>query len=233
MSLPDNNDDHRFAPVAAADARIEGFSSVAGTCSKPSPELPQVSKRACQAIGSMPATRQDLAAGLRRVAQGDRAALELVYEATSPQLYGIVVRILGRRDAADEVLRQVYVRVWQRAGDFDPASCSPITWLATIARNLALDQARRDTAGSREDFPAPPQGLGGDGASAAHEQSEECRRLHVCLEGLGRERRAVVLLVYHYGMTHEEISNRFGQPIAMVRSWLRLSLTQLKDCLGR
>ena len=101
----------------------------------------------------MPVSRQDLVAALQRTARGDRAAFRLVYEATSLKLYGIVVRILGRRDLADEVLQEVYVRVWQRAGDFDTASGSPITWLAAIARNLALDEVRRKTPRSIEDFP--------------------------------------------------------------------------------
>ena len=101
----------------------------------------------------MPVSRQELVAALQRTARGDRAAFRLVYEATSLKLYGIVVRILGRRDLADEVLQEVYVRVWQRAGDFDSASGSPITWLATIARNLALDEARRKSPRSIEEFP--------------------------------------------------------------------------------
>ena len=81
----------------------------------------------------MAQSKEDLVAALERVALGDRAAFERLYGATSLKLYGILARILGRRDLADEVLQDVYVRVWQRAGDFDPANGSPITWLATIA----------------------------------------------------------------------------------------------------
>ena len=181
----------------------------------------------------MPVSRQDLVAALQLTARGDRAAFELVYNATSLKLYGIVVRILGRRDVADEVLQEVYVRVWQRAGEFDPASSSPITWLATIARNLALDEARRKTARSLDDFPEILQLPSGDDPAASHEENEELRRLYACLEGLEPERKELVLLVYYYGMTREEISNRFGRPVATVKTWLRRSLAQLRDCLGR
>jgi RNA polymerase sigma-70 factor (ECF subfamily) len=87
----------------------------------------------------MPLSRQELADALRATAGGDLEAFKTVYGATSLKLYGVVVRILGRSDLADEVLQEVYVRVWQRAGDFDAAAGSPITWLAAIARNRALD----------------------------------------------------------------------------------------------
>src|SRR5215831_18518107 len=70
-------------------------------------------------VSRMVHSRQDLAAALVRVAQGDRAALELLYGASSVKLYGIVQRILGRQDWADAVLEDVYVRVWERAGNFD------------------------------------------------------------------------------------------------------------------
>jgi RNA polymerase sigma-70 factor (ECF subfamily) len=70
--------------------------------------------------------------------RGERAAFEKLYASTAAKLFGIVIRILGRRDVAEDVLQDVYVRVWQHAGDFDPASGSPITWMATIARNRAL-----------------------------------------------------------------------------------------------
>ena len=181
----------------------------------------------------MPVSRQDLVAALQQTARGDTAAFRLVYEATSLKLYGIVVRILGRRDLADEVLQEVYVRVWQRARDFDTASGSPITWLAAIARNLALDEARRKTPRSIEDFPEILQLPSDDDPLAALERSQDLRRLQACLDGLEPEKKEIVLLVYYYGMTREEISSRINRPVATVKTWLRRSLAQLKDCLGQ
>ena len=78
----------------------------------------------------MPVSRQELIEALERTAGGDLAAFKAVYAATSVKLYGIIIRILGRAELADEVLQEVYVRVWQRAGDFDRTNSSPITWLA-------------------------------------------------------------------------------------------------------
>ncbi len=181
----------------------------------------------------MPQSRQDLIEALERTAHGDVAAFKTVYAATSLKLYGIVVRILGRSDLADEVLQEVYVRVWQRAGDFDPAASSPITWLATIARNRALDEARRTTMRSLDDAPELLEIPSDDNPAASLERSEELRRLQACLEGLEAERKEIVLLAYFHGLTREEIARRLGRPVATVKTWLRRSLAQLRDCLGR
>ena len=181
----------------------------------------------------MPVSRQDLVAALQQTARGDQAAFRLLYEATSLKLYGIIVRILGRRDLADEVLQEVYIRVWQRAGDFDATSGSPITWLAAIARNLALDEARRKSPRSLDEFPEVLRLPSEDDPAAAQERSVELKRLEACLDGLEADKKELVLLVYHYGMTREEISGRINRPVATVKTWLRRSLAQLRDCLGQ
>ena len=173
-------------------------------------------------------SRQSLADALERVARGDKAAFEAVYAATSVKLYGIVVRILGRRDLADEILQEVYIRVWQRAGQFDRASGSPITWLATIARNRALDAIERETTRSLEETPQLEEiSSWGD----SHKGSEDRVRLLACLDRLDPHKKEVILLAYHYGMTRDERARRVGRPAATVKTWLRRSLAQLRDCL--
>jgi RNA polymerase sigma-70 factor (ECF subfamily) len=96
-----------------------------------------------------------------------------------------------------------------------------------------LDEARRKTPRSLEDFPEILQLPSDDDPSANLERGEDWRRLRACLEGLEAEKKELVLLVYYYGMTREEISNRIGRPVATVKTWLRRSLAQLRDCLGQ
>jgi RNA polymerase sigma factor (sigma-70 family) len=88
------------------------------------------------------ARRRQLAAALNRVAQGDKPALRLVYDMTSAKLFGVCLRILNDRTEAEDVLQDVYVTVWRKAGAFDEARASPITWLVAIARNRAIDRVR-------------------------------------------------------------------------------------------
>jgi RNA polymerase sigma-70 factor (ECF subfamily) len=179
------------------------------------------------------ATRDQIADALERVAKGDRVAFGIVYDATSMKLYGVVRRILGRRDVADEILQEVYLRVWQRAGEFNRASASPITWMVTIARNRALDEAKRRPMHSIEDHPALLELADDDDPHATAEHNEHRRRLVACLNRLDPARREVVLLAYDFGMTREEIAVRVGRPAATVKTWLRRSLAQLKECLGQ
>src|SRR5205807_9174816 len=88
------------------------------------------------------ATRSQLVAALVRVAGGDRAALRIVYQDTSAKLFGVCLRILKDRGEAEDVLQDVYVTVWRKAGSFDPARASPISWLVAIARNRSIDRLR-------------------------------------------------------------------------------------------
>jgi RNA polymerase sigma-70 factor (ECF subfamily) len=182
-------------------------------------------------LQAMGVSRQTLADALKRVAQGDKSAFELVYAATSVKLYGIIVRILGRRDLADEVLQEVYIRVWQRARQFDPAAGSPITWLTSIARNRALDETKRKTMRSLEELPGLEEISSWDEAVKNHRLNDERTRLLACLDRLDPHKKQVILLAYHYGMTREEIARHVGRPVATVKTWLRRGLAQLKECL--
>jgi RNA polymerase sigma-70 factor (ECF subfamily) len=185
------------------------------------------------ASGARTLSRQDLAAALQRAAQGDQAAFEEVYSATSVKLFGIILRILGRRDLAEDVLQQVYIRVWQRAGEFDPAAASPTDWLVAIARNRALDETRRGATRPLEDCPELLQALSAGGAPLDPERNEDRLRLEACLDRMGPDKRRVVALAYHYGMTREEIAASTNQPVATVKAWLRQSMAEIRDCLGR
>ena len=170
---------------------------------------------------------------LARVAGGDRAAFASLYQATSLKLFGIVLRILGREALAEEILQEVYVKIWQRASDFDPKKASPITWMATIARNQAIDATRKRQPKLVENLAhigdiADEDELPGDRL----EMSDELRRLEACLDGLEEGRRAMVKLAYLEGYSRQDLAERFGQPVGTIKSWLRRSLIQLRDCLG-
>lgn len=174
----------------------------------------------------------DLESLMRRVATGDRAAFAALYAATSRKLYGIVLRILKRSDLAEEVLQETYVRIWNNAATFDAGRASPITWMATIARNRALDEVRKAVPVSIDDVSGlheirDPEPL----ASEHMEKAADMARLQACLEALGAEKRDIVKLAYLEGHSREELGRRFGHPAATIKTWLHRSLKQLKACL--
>jgi RNA polymerase sigma-70 factor (ECF subfamily) len=170
---------------------------------------------------------------MRRVAARDSAAFAVLYSETHSKLYGVIARILSRRDVAAEVLQEAYVRIWEKAADFDPAKGSPIAWMATIARNRALDEVRRVRPVAIDDMP-----YGFDPAAedvdplAARQRSESLTALVRCLEGLDPEKRQMVLLAYYRGATREALAKRFDRPVPTIKTWLRRSLSDLKDCLS-
>lgn len=179
------------------------------------------------------ADRAALVALLRRVATGDRPALGEVYSRTSAKLFGICLRICGERQAAEDVLQEVYLTVWNRAGAYDPARASPITWLATIARNRAIDwrrsQGRRPMTTVEEADPiADERPL----ASEVLLANENERRLHLCLDALDEKARAAIRTAFFDGATYAELAQQQEVPLGTMKSWVRRGLSRLRECLG-
>ena len=170
---------------------------------------------------------------MRRIASSDEAAFRALYRQTSAKLYGIVFRILPQKDAAAEALQEAYVRIWERAADFDAARGSPLAWMATIARNRALDEVRRVRPASLEDMPESfePAAEPID-PLAARDRSERLAALIACLERLDDDKRAILMLAYYHGASREALAKRFGRPVPTIKTWLQRSLAQLRDCLS-
>jgi RNA polymerase sigma-70 factor (ECF subfamily) len=175
----------------------------------------------------------DLAALLRRVASQDAAAFAILYNQTRAKLYGVIARILTRGELSGEVLQEVYVRIWEKAGDFKIEKGSPIAWMATIARNRALDEVRRVRPVSLEDMPEGFEPAAEEiDPMASRERSEQLSALIDCLKALDEERREAVLLAYYRGFSREALAQRLQRPVPTIKTWLRRGLAQLRDCLS-
>jgi RNA polymerase sigma-70 factor, ECF subfamily len=167
------------------------------------------------------------------VARGDQAAFERLYVATRAKLYGVVLRILRRTDLAEEVIQETYLKIWSNAGSFDARLATPITWMVAIARNRALDVVRRKGEVSIEDEPEAMETAGEEpNPLARQEMTEDLRRLLGCLGQLEEDRRRLVLLAYYGGWSREQLAAKFDAPANTIKTWLRRSLTQIRECLG-
>ena len=177
--------------------------------------------------------REQLVAALHQTAAGDRAALQHVYELTSAKLFGICLRICGDREAAEDVLQDVYVKVWRRAASFDAQRASPISWLAIIARNTAVDWRRSQVhhAGADESAMAL---IPDDGPLADHilEQSETRDLLLACLDGLEADQAVAIRRTFLGGLTYSELADRLRIPLGTIKSRIRRGMQGLKECLG-
>ena len=169
---------------------------------------------------------------LRRTARRDHGAFKELYVQTSSQLFGVALRILRQRELAEDVLQESFVSIWERAPDYDPVRGAPMSWLATIVRHRAIDAVRR--------LGARPEGasVGEEalaflvaGADSGADRRAVLADLGRCLDQLEDRPRSAVVYAYAYGLTHEELAERFKAPLGTVKSWIRRSLERLKTCL--
>lgn len=177
--------------------------------------------------------RATLAAALIATGEEDRSAFRTVYRMTSAKLFGICIRICGDRQAAEDVLHEVYLTIWRRAGSFQPDRASPISWLATIARNRAIDWRRANSA--RRIDPVEWADEIADGSLTADEAmiaGESDRRLHLCLDSLDVQQKNAIRTAFFGGLTYAELAERSAVPLGTMKSWVRRGLARLKECLG-
>lgn len=176
----------------------------------------------------------DLSFLVLRVGKGDKSAFSNLYERTSAKLFGVICRILKKRELAEEALQDTYVKIWEQAGKYDPAVASPITWMCTIARNRAIDigrQKQERVSANSEELDETMPGQTADPLMNAL-QNDELRRLTGCLEGLEEDRRRMIMLAYYEGWSREELGNTFEKPVNTIKTILRRSLALLKECLN-
>ena len=178
-----------------------------------------------------------LAQQLARVALGDKVAFRRVYEMTSTHLFGIALRILNRRDAAEDVLQDAFVSVWHHAGIYNASTSQPMTWLISIVRNKALDvvrsaPVRRETALLQNEV--------GDYRDIADErpnplellmQATQSLAIQDCMESLDAAQRQSLALAYYHGLSHSEVAEQIHAPLGTVKSWVRRGLERLKHCM--
>jgi RNA polymerase sigma-70 factor (ECF subfamily) len=186
-------------------------------------------------ISSGDEARRRLSDALARVAGGSESALQEVYRSTSAKLFGLILRILGDRGEAEDALQEVYVSVWRRAGSFDAGRASPVTWLAAIARNRAIDRLR---ASGR---PRPSEPIeaardvadGGADALAQLEAGEDRARLVGCVDELEARQASAIRSAFFGGLSYPELAEGAGVPLGTMKSWIRRGLLRLRDCLDR
>ena len=172
--------------------------------------------------------REELSGLIHRVARGDRRALGEVYNRTSAKLYGVCLRIARDREAASDILQNVYLKVWKRAGRFNPEFASPITWLCAIARNAAIDWVRKN---GRPALLASDTEADLGEAMEAMTAGEDRALIFDCLEALPTQQNRAIRLAFFDGLTHSELADTMRTPLGTTKSWIRRGLQQLRGCL--
>ena len=174
---------------------------------------------------------------LAAVALQDRKAFRTLYDATSAKLFGFARRVLHKDELAEEAVQDAFVAIWHAASSYQVHLASPLTWMATIVRNKALDILRR----ARADGQDAQVELGDDDgladlAAGPFEQaalSRDGRALAACMETLAGRQRQAIGMAYLHDLSHSEVAGRLGLPIGTVKTWIRRGLDRLRECLAK
>ena len=167
----------------------------------------------------------------------DPRAFETLYRLTSPLLLGIAMRVVNRRELAEEVLHDAFIKIWRSADRFDPTAAKPVAWLAAIVRNRAIDlvasadQARVTSLG---DDAERTYDEAMDALVSAQDGAEADQRavaIRDCLAELKGQERQSLVLAYHHGLSHSELAQHLGKPLGTVKTWVRKALENLGLCV--
>jgi RNA polymerase sigma-70 factor (ECF subfamily) len=171
---------------------------------------------------------------MARSALRDQRAFAELYRHTAPKLYGVALRILRRRDWAEEVLQESFVNIWNHLSEYSAARSAPLTWMTAIVRNRALDWVRRpNLERSGDDYELLIEATADEssGPDSVLSGSRDARALAQCLEQLPASQRQSITLAYVNGLSHSELAQHLREPLGTVKTWIRRGLERLKSCL--
>jgi RNA polymerase sigma-70 factor (ECF subfamily) len=172
---------------------------------------------------------------IAKTSRGDQEAFSRLYDQSSPQIYGLILRMINHPQVAEEVTMDVYVQVWKQAQSYDVNRGTPMGWLVAIARTRAIDQLRsgklkRTSMTGMEEIAR----VASDRATP-EEQSSARQRAEIVREALASlpfEQRQSLILAYFDGYSQSEISAKLGLPLGTIKTRIRLGMMKLRDVLA-
>lgn len=176
---------------------------------------------------------------LAAVGQHDADAFRSLYRVTSSRLFGFALRILARREWAEEVLQESFVSIWNNASSYRPGIAAPMTWMAAIVRNKAFDMLRRTDDAVEIDAnifdPEVEAALESPDATPieALQMTSDAKALARCLARLEGLHRQAIALAFYRELSHQEVAQQMQLPIGTVKTWIRRGLEQLRLCMSR
>jgi RNA polymerase sigma-70 factor (ECF subfamily) len=181
----------------------------------------------------------DLMTLLDRMANQDEAALKALYDMTSPKLFGLALRVVNKREWAEDVLQEAYMHIWRAAADYRASLSPPMAWMGLIVRSRALDFLRRRASErmhlTQELDEYLSDTIEGDAPNPMNTAlaSEQAWALQQCMNQLDSKQREVVSLAYLRDLSHSDLAQQLKLPLGTVKTWIRRGLEQLRGCMAR
>jgi RNA polymerase sigma-70 factor (ECF subfamily) len=181
------------------------------------------------------AEHESLSDLLNQTATGDRQAFSQLYQSTAGRILAVVLRLVGNRTVAEEILQEAYLAIWRKADQYRPERGTALTWMMTIARNKAIDRLRADGSGTRliDSFDDKTAEQINSMAETTALPTHVSGTIRQCVEALQENYRKALLLAYYYGLSHDELASALKSPLGTVKSWVRRGLLQLRECVDQ
>lgn len=171
---------------------------------------------------------------LLAVSRRDEAAFTALYGLTKSKMFAVALAIVRRRDLAEDVMQEAYVRIWHNAARFDSAKGSPISWMATIVRNQAINVVRRPTVEVECDQALVLNVVGDDCSPLDRLQSsQDCGHALAALQALAPLQRRLIVAAYVRGESRDQLAQRFGAPANTIKTWLRRAIMDVRATVER
>ena len=173
---------------------------------------------------------------LRRTGEGDRASFELLYDRFSGVLFSTAYRVLNNHQAAEDVLQEVFLQIWEKAPLYDAQRGKPLTWAVTLTRNKAIDRLRGVQRRSRlhDDAEREAQTFDQFDDKSSFEMVEALENgklVREAISHLSNDQREAIELAFFSGLTQSEIAERLGEPLGTIKARIRRGMMKLRDAL--
>lgn len=171
---------------------------------------------------------------IARTALGDQQAFSRLYGETSSKLYAIALKLLKRKELAEEVLQEAFIRIWHNAAEYHTEKGAVITWMSSIVRHRSLDLLRRK-AENASIHDHDEYMILTDAEPGPLEQAliaGDAKAIMDCIEALQEKQRRSILMAFYEGLTHEQLAKCLDIPLGTIKSWIRRGLERVKQCLG-
>lgn len=183
----------------------------------------------------------DDAALMEALGRDDLEALDALYSRYSTLVFSVSLRVLHDRQLAEDVVQEVFLRLWRQPASFDPERGRFISWLMSVTRNRALDELRRVSRRNRSEDQEEDEANPLDSIATADrmddpvlgaELREQREAVRLAMTRLPPEQRRAIELAYFSGLTQTEIAEVTGDPLGTVKTRIRLGMRKLREALA-
>ena len=165
---------------------------------------------------------------LGKVAAGDRKAFEILYQATSAQLYAVSIKILIRKELAEDAVQEAFIRIWHNAAEYRQGRGTVLTWMISIVRYRALDVLRYHKIRKEDEL---IESNAFDESDLSSLSDNNTKQLDNCMNELENKQKQAIHLAYFCGLTHQEVTQHLDSPLGSTKSLIRRGIQLLKRCL--